>query len=138
MGRKSKAADRAYYVKWRAKSPKRLEYERQWREKNKARLKAWAVARNLLVNFGMTPKHYEELLAAQGGVCAICDRADEMGRALAVDHEHADGYGALDDAAKRTLVRGLLCTKCNTAIGLFRESHELIAKAAAYVERRRG
>lgn len=49
----------------------------------------------------MTAERYDELLAAQGGVCAIC-RKPPTGRRLAVDHCH-----------RTRRVRGILCYRCN-------------------------
>lgn len=45
------------------------------------------------------------MLEEQGGVCAIC-RGREGRKYLAVDHSHVTGC-----------VRGLLCTRCNVAVG---------------------
>jgi len=71
---------------------------------------------------GCTPKMYAELLQKQGGVCAICARPNASGRQLAVDHCHRSG-----------VVRGLLCTLCNTAIGSFGDNPDLLEKAKAYI-----
>jgi hypothetical protein len=48
--------------------------------------------------------HYEAMLAAQGGRCAIC-RCEPRGRRFDIDHDH-----------KRMVVRALLCHKCNRAL----------------------
>jgi hypothetical protein len=56
-------------------------------------------------DFSLTAEGYRRLLEAQGGVCAVCRRANGK-RRLAVDHCHKTGA-----------VRGLLCTPCNTALG---------------------
>lgn len=51
---------------------------------------------------------YEELLAAQGGVCGICERPPpESGRRFHIDTEHRGGTYE---------VRGLLCFHCNLAL----------------------
>lgn len=63
--------------------------------------------RQKLAKYGLTPESYAELLDAQGGVCAICERPPPGERMLAVDHDHDTGE-----------VRGLLCSNCNTALGL--------------------
>ena len=77
----------------------------------------------LKMKFGMTVELYRELLAAQGGVCAICCAADgDIG--LAVDHCHTSGA-----------VRGLLCRKCNWGIGSFSDNPSRLRAAAAYLER---
>lgn len=79
-----------------------------------------------LRKYGITPQEYDLLLDAQKGVCAVCSGAnrERMGRRLHVDHDHASG-----------VVRGLLCTHCNNAIGHAVESPERLRALAAYLER---
>lgn len=68
------------------------------------------VKRLVVKRFGETyDTDYDTLLARQGGVCAICGGIDRD-RKLAVDHDHQTG-----------LVRGLLCLRCNTGVGLLRD-----------------
>lgn len=57
-------------------------------------------------NYGMTIEEYDELLAEQGGVCAICEKPPRSDISLHVDHNHETGQR-----------RGLLCWPCNSAIG---------------------
>jgi hypothetical protein len=64
---------------------------------------------------------YEELLAAQGGVCAICSIPPGK-RRLHVDHDHATGK-----------VRGILCNSCNTGLGHFRDDPVLLDLARRYL-----
>ncbi len=64
------------------------------------------------------------MFVAQNGVCAICSRLNLSGRRLAVDHDHATGK-----------VRGLLCSRCNSAIGLARESLDVLKKTVLYLEK---
>ena len=60
----------------------------------------------------------------QGGRCKICGvHQSEIKRSLCVDHDHETGK-----------VRGLLCGKCNTAIGLFGDNRELVKLAFEYLE----
>lgn len=61
----------------------------------------------------------EELRAWLLAGCLICKGFDRLG----VDHNHAT-----------TATRGLLCQGCNQGLGFFRDSPELLRKAAAYVE----
>jgi len=76
-----------------------------------------------LVNFyGITPQRYDEMALSQNGQCAICSCTPT--RRLGVDHDHETGA-----------VRGLLCSSCNFAIGLLKDSPELIDLAAAYLRR---
>lgn len=58
--------------------------------------------------YGITPAQAEELLAAQGGKCACCDRSDpKHAKGWFIDHDH--------DTNK---VRGILCAWCNARIGM--------------------
>lgn len=93
-----------------------------YRLRNKRAIKS----RYLMKTYGIDMDHYDQLLAAQEGVCAICGaEEDDMGRALAVDHNHSTGE-----------VRGLLCTACNQAVGRFGDSAERFRRAAEYLEAR--
>jgi hypothetical protein len=80
--------------------------------------------------YGLTLEDYERLLAAQGGVCAICESPPGANggpgtrRFLAIDHNHATGK-----------IRGLLCHHCNVAIGYLHEDLKLFDKARAYLAR---
>lgn len=66
---------------------------------------------------------YLELLSRQGGRCAICGMEScSTNRAFAVDHCHDTGK-----------IRGLLCFHCNTGLGKFKDSPELIQSAHDYL-----
>lgn len=71
--------------------------------------------------FGIGIAEYEQMLHEQNGKCAICGQEDEHFN-LAVDHCHSKGQ-----------VRGLLCSQCNRGLGLFKDSPDLLAKAAEYL-----
>lgn len=64
---------------------------------------------------------YDQLLAKQGGKCAICGE-EANGNRLAVDHNHETGE-----------IRGLLCHQCNTGLGSFRDNPQLLKQAIAYL-----
>jgi len=55
-------------------------------------------------------------------VCALCESLPTAGISLHVDHDHGTGE-----------IRGLLCVRCNNALGLFREDPDLLKRAARYV-----
>jgi hypothetical protein len=76
-----------------------------------------------LKKYGLTSGDYEGMLSAQGGKCALCGLPDVTGRRLAVDHSHATGR-----------VRGLLCHRCNTGIGLLGDNPELLRRGAEYLD----
>lgn len=66
---------------------------------------------------------YDDLLAAQGGVCAICGNPPKT-RRLHIDHDHA---------TKR--VRGLLCYACNRLLLVKGVTPKRLRAAADYLER---
>lgn len=79
--------------------------------------------------YGLSQEQHDVLFAQRGGKCWICeepetsrDGASGKVRALAVDHCHETGA-----------VRGLLCRRCNQAIGMFRDSPDLLGKAIQYL-----
>jgi len=77
----------------------------------------------LVKRYGVTKEDYYKLLEEQNNVCAICHKADISGRKLSVDHCHSTGE-----------VRGLLCSKCNTALGLLGDNIELFVEAINYLK----
>lgn len=84
--------------------------------------------RDLRKDFGLSRDQYEDMLVAQGGVCAICKRHEIQMRSgnrkkLAIDHDHSDGT-----------FRGLLCAACNSALGHFEDDAVRLRAAAAYLE----
>ena len=64
---------------------------------------------------------YERLLAEQGRACGICGLLPKGGR-LVLDHDHATAQ-----------VRGLLCSNCNTGLGMFADDILRLAKAMKYL-----
>lgn len=74
---------------------------------------------------GITEAQYRELYHRQKGRCGICRSRlySKRYKRFAVDHNHSTGE-----------IRGLLCTNCNTAIGLLRDDPVAIQRAAAWVQ----
>lgn len=96
-------------------------YWREYREKNKDKMKLIG-RRRMLKAFGITVEYYEKMLRRQKGLCAICKQPERLGRRLAVDHCH-----------ETKKVRGLLCFKCNRALGGFGDSKILLKNAYKYL-----
>ena len=93
----------------------RKEHQEQARESNsKSRYKRL---------YGMLPGEYQQRLADQNGVCAICG-VSPGNNPLNVDHDHKTGA-----------VRGLVCHQCNLGLGHFDDTPERLRKAADYLER---
>lgn len=97
--------------------------------------------RHLWTSFRITLEQYEVLFEAQDGRCAVCRLPEVIStskngkaRSLAVDHDHGCCPG---QTSCGNCIRGLLCTKCNTAIGALRDDPKLIDAAASYVRNAR-
>ena len=71
--------------------------------------------------FGLDRTDYETLISAQLNSCAIC-KTKFTKRAPAVDHDHVTG-----------VVRGLLCSRCNLGLGIFKDDPQLLKKATTYL-----
>lgn len=93
----------------------------EWRKNNPEKCKKHQWKRSF-TKMGITPEIYGEKLSRQNGVCAICGKTNTGGKRLFIDHDHKSGA-----------VRGLLCTHCNTGIGMFGDDREILAAAISYL-----
>jgi hypothetical protein len=106
---------------WQRRNRERyLENQRAYKEKNRARIQGENRERHLRQTYGLTPEQYDAMNSAQNGLCAICSRSEIGG--LHIDHDHRTGS-----------VRGLLCGRCNKAIGLFDDDPYRIQAAGIYL-----
>jgi len=98
---------------------------RQRRLENPARVLEIEWKSKLKRFYGMTPAQYEALLEQQGHACAICHAKKPGGRTklFFVDHCHNTGK-----------VRGLLCMRCNTGLGLFLDNPKFLLSAISYLK----
>ena len=118
---------RAYRAKYRIEHKEEIkEQQIQYRLKYPERIKN----HDLRSNHGIMLEEYNRMLELQNNVCAICgepETSKEVNRkvkSLAVDHNHKTGK-----------IRGLLCGKCNKAIGLLQDNTELLQSAINYLNR---
>jgi hypothetical protein len=112
---------------WRKANPERnAELNRlsvqRWRERNPDRVKANQAAQR--TSYGLTLEELDAMWQAQSGRCAICGVPERTTRRLAIDHDHTTGA-----------VRGLLCQRCNMALGMFEDDPDRLTAAAAYLSR---
>lgn len=82
--------------------------------------KTHTIFANRLKRYGITKEEYFEMYGKQGGKCKICI----VNKATCVDHDHITGK-----------VRGLLCSTCNSAIGLLKDDWTIMMRAVEYVRR---
>lgn len=66
---------------------------------------------------------YHETLTRQNNCCAICSKP-ENGKRLAVDHCHTTNR-----------LRGLLCSNCNTLLGLAHDDIKTLERAIEYLKK---
>ncbi len=98
---------------------KLIAYRKEYRKRNPNLEKE----RDLQEKFGISLQEYNRQFQIQGGMCKICEvHQSKLRRSLAVDHCHTKGH-----------IRGLLCDTCNLGIGYFKDSFELLEKAAMYI-----
>jgi len=86
--------------------------------------------------YGITAEEYRERLDAQGGVCKICGN-DEPGGVGSwhIDHDHAC---CPDTPACGDCVRGILCQKCNIALGLAGDDKMRLLQMFNYIDNWQG
>lgn len=77
--------------------------------------------------YGLTHDQFMSKLESQKYSCAICGTSWDGGRHFHVDHNHITGE-----------VRDILCGSCNPGLGNFKDSPELLIKAAEYLRKHHG
>jgi hypothetical protein len=90
----------------------------------KKEMAAYYRGKHLEYKYGMTHEQYESMLEEQDHKCAVCgieEKYAENSR-LCIDHNHDTGQ-----------VRGLLCKKCNQAIGLLQDNADFCDSAGKYL-----
>jgi len=126
---KYRDSNRAYYL---AHKEDIIAKSKQYYKNNKESIKKYRQEKNIkeevyrvknLSKFGISIEEYQDIYDKQNGSCAICNNVCVTGRRLAVDHDHTTNK-----------VRGLLCGKCNMAIGLMRDDIYLLKKSIIYLQ----
>lgn len=81
-----------------------------------------------LAQYNLTQADFDKLVLDQGFKCAICEiipiASETLPSGLYVDYDH-----------RTNKVRGLLCRRCNIAIGMIKEDIFALRNAALYLEK---
>jgi hypothetical protein len=104
---------------WRLANPDRVA---AYRKKNRRK----SYLRESARRYGITPEWFWEQMAAQKNSCATCKRPfdwEDKQTKPHIDHCHASGK-----------VRGLLCNRCNSILGLVSDSTERLASLMEYLK----
>jgi hypothetical protein len=109
-------SDKGYLCK-----PKRLADQKKYRDNYRQNKGARLRNRTMDDGFSYTADEKQSLYDAQEGKCGICGEWFAM---LEYDHCHDSLTG-----------RGLLCHKCNTALGMFDDDLSKLESAVRYMRR---
>lgn len=87
--------------------------------------------------YNLTEDQFLDLIAAQGGACAICRAVLDLSnpKDVCIDHDHAccsGWYGCCGQC-----VRGILCARCNHTLGHAKDDPDRLEAAAAYIRENR-
>lgn len=88
---------------------------------NKAQVYCGRTCQELHLKYGVDEYKYEDMLIHQGYKCAIC-LTEITSKNKNVDHCHKTGH-----------VRGVLCTLCNTALGMMKDDVSKLQRAIEYL-----
>ena len=121
----SRASRRKY-----GNSKRGREKDKIWKRNNPEKVKKYNKIADIRRKFGLEIEQYNDLVQSQNGLCAICNQPEtainQYGKVpLSIDHNHITGK-----------VRGLLCFRCNAAIGGLRVDEfgkDLLLKTIDYL-----
>jgi Recombination endonuclease VII len=125
----------------RCKACRRLEQFRSHEkhpEKNKNRTKAWRKNnpdkskesyRN--ARYSITSEYFQELLLSQNNQCRICCNTFSAELSPNVDHDHS--CCPVNSMVCGKCIRGLLCGRCNKAIGFLEDNVQRLLNAVEYL-----
>lgn len=102
----------------------------QWKEVNPQKVrKQW-----LKQTYNISWEEYETLFNSQQGRCAICNKQLKLHKGIAGEQEVA----CVDHCHESLLIRGLLCSNCNSALGLLNEDSSIVQRAVKYLQKENG
>jgi hypothetical protein len=98
-------------------------HKAEWYQKTKSVRQIKQKNTKLQNRYGISLDEYNKMWADQAGCCAICGtHTSALTKPLCVDHCHTTG-----------LVRGLLCTQCNTALGMAKDNITTLQNMIKYL-----
>jgi hypothetical protein len=126
--------NKAYQIKWRSENGEKIRAAARRRHSLKvgafrAKNKAWRDSNPIQMSdlkrkyrYGLTVEDYRSMLDAQNWECLGCSVSFTM-KSPHVDHDHTTGK-----------VRGLLCRRCNSALGMAKDDPNILRSLIAYLE----
>lgn len=120
----SKTAGVKYYA---ANSERQKGHQAKYYAANREKIKVYQAEHGRNRRYGLTNKAFEQLLLDQSNTCAICYFVFSTDGSIE-ERPHVDHCHKTKD------VRGLLCAKCNKALGFMKDSPVLLERAAEYLQ----
>lgn len=123
--------DKEYYKQWRIDNQEKSNARHKRYEESHAKERKEYYEKNttevfnrrLLRDYGITANEYQKILSEQSHGCDICGKTKEQnGKLLCVDHNHITNK-----------VRGILCSHCNSALGLVNDDPLILIKLSEYI-----
>jgi hypothetical protein len=94
--------------RWRARHPDRHEATKR---------------KSAAISKGLDPEEVKEYFDNHNGLCDICGCPPSRGnKNLCLEHDHETGE-----------FRGLVCSECNTGMGMFKDNLDLLEKAIDFL-----
>lgn len=84
----------------------------------------------LLKNYKLTLENRNDILITQNNSCAICGLVETTDSFLHVDHDHAC-CSSIPTCGK--CIRGLLCARCNRALGFIQDNYHIAEALSVYL-----
>lgn len=98
----------------------RLLRNRESYKKNRKKLILKSKMYGIKARYGISYEQYLGMVKERNGICDICGNSE---RILSIDHCHKTGK-----------IRGLLCFRCNTALGSLDDNIDILASAISYLQ----
>jgi hypothetical protein len=92
------------------------EWQREYRKNNKELIRLQSAART----YNITIEEAQALYSTKE--CGICNRSISNNKNKCIDHCHSTGK-----------VRGILCTQCNSGLGMFKDNEEFLSNAIKWL-----
>ena len=103
-------------------------WRKQDRKDNPKKYQKAYLKANLRNGYGLTINDLQKMIDSQNGLCLGCGKPAENtnrnNKRLHIDHDHKTGK-----------IRGLLCIKCNRALGLVNENVDILLNLIKYLRR---
>lgn len=110
---------------------------KEWREKNVDAIKQYRAKnrqkhyrQELVRKYGVEPQWFDDQLHIQNDSCVCCKRLFQWGNKQTTPH--------VDHCHDSQIVRGILCNRCNTVLGLCQDNDRLLSSLARYLRKWHG